>query len=85
MHRFKSYVHNTAAPEGFIVEGYITDECLTFCSRYLELVPTIFNISLRNVDDTMGGISFIRLDMETCMQAHRYILFNCDELIQILT
>ncbi|KAB1224227.1 hypothetical protein CJ030_MR2G005740 [Morella rubra] len=33
----------------------------------------------------MGGISFVRLDMKTCMQAHRYILFNCDELIQIRT
>ena len=85
MHRFKSYVRNTAAPEGFIAEGYIADEYLTFCSRYLESVPMIFNRLPRNVDNTMGGISFVRLDMKTCMQAHRYILFNCDELIQIRT
>ncbi|XP_025662248.1 uncharacterized protein [Arachis hypogaea] len=32
----KSYVRNKAAPEGCIAEGYIIEECLTFCSRYLE-------------------------------------------------
>ncbi|XP_038982201.1 uncharacterized protein LOC120110683 [Phoenix dactylifera] len=34
--RLKEYVRNRAYPEGSIAEGYIADECLTFCSRYLE-------------------------------------------------
>uniref|UniRef100_A0A803MV00 DUF4218 domain-containing protein n=1 Tax=Chenopodium quinoa TaxID=63459 RepID=A0A803MV00_CHEQI len=29
----KSYVRNRAHPEGSIAEGYLADECLTFCSR----------------------------------------------------
>ncbi|KAL3337469.1 hypothetical protein AABB24_029894 [Solanum stoloniferum] len=32
----KSYVRNCACPEGSIAEAYIANECLAFCSRYLE-------------------------------------------------
>ncbi|XP_075100759.1 uncharacterized protein LOC142176620 isoform X2 [Nicotiana tabacum] len=32
----KSYVRNCACPEGSIAEAYIANECMTFCSRYLE-------------------------------------------------
>nr|XP_023910906.1 uncharacterized protein LOC112022526 [Quercus suber] len=31
--RLKSYVRNRAASEGSIAEGYIVEECLTFCSQ----------------------------------------------------
>ena len=27
-------------PKGFIAEGYIAEECTTFCSRYLDDVET---------------------------------------------
>ncbi|XP_072054334.1 uncharacterized protein [Arachis hypogaea] len=48
----KSYVRNKAAPEGCIAEGYIIEECLTFCSRYLEdgNIETRFNRPRRNDD-----------------------------------
>ncbi|XP_029146011.1 uncharacterized protein [Arachis hypogaea] len=32
----KSYVRNQACPEGSIAEGYISNECLAFCSLYME-------------------------------------------------
>ncbi|XP_019223770.1 PREDICTED: uncharacterized protein LOC109205511 [Nicotiana attenuata] len=32
----KSYVRNRACPEGSIAEAYIANECMAFCSRYLE-------------------------------------------------
>ena len=48
--RLKSYVRNKAQPEGSIAEGYMAEEVLTFCSRYLEDIETIFNRSSR-VDD----------------------------------
>ncbi|XP_020890992.1 uncharacterized protein LOC110230972 isoform X2 [Arabidopsis lyrata subsp. lyrata] len=48
--RFKSYVRNRAQPEGSICEQYIADECLTFCSMYLDDVETRFN-RIRRVDD----------------------------------
>jgi len=33
--KLKRYVRNKACTKGSIVEGYIIDECLTFCSMYL--------------------------------------------------
>nr|XP_009800440.1 PREDICTED: uncharacterized protein LOC104246330 [Nicotiana sylvestris] len=36
----KSYVRNRAYPEGSIAEAYIANECMTFCSRYLEGVDS---------------------------------------------
>ena len=39
----KSYVKNRAQPEGSIAEGYLVEECLTFCSRYLAGIETRFN------------------------------------------
>ncbi|XP_052107465.1 uncharacterized protein LOC127740505 [Arachis duranensis] len=48
----KSYVRNRSRPEGSIAEGYLANECINFCSRYLhEDVQTRFNRVPRNNDD----------------------------------
>ncbi|XP_015168116.1 uncharacterized protein [Solanum tuberosum] len=39
----KSLIGNRACPEGCIAEGYIANECMTLCSRYLHKVETRFN------------------------------------------
>ena len=49
LYTLKRYVRNRARPEGSIAEAYIADECLTFCSRYMDDVETIFNQKLRNI------------------------------------
>ena len=36
----KGYVRNKANPEGSLAEGYISEECMTFCSRFLEDINT---------------------------------------------
>ena len=79
--RLKSYVHNKVCPEGSIAEGYLGEECLTFCSRYLESVETIFNRPIRNIEDSTGAVVSIALDQKSWIQAHRYVLFECDEII----
>ncbi|XP_061371520.1 uncharacterized protein LOC133314095 [Gastrolobium bilobum] len=48
--QLKSYVKNKARPEGSIAEGYLMQEILTFCSRYLDDIETRFNRPSR-VDD----------------------------------
>ncbi|KAL4337201.1 hypothetical protein AHAS_Ahas12G0086500 [Arachis hypogaea] len=48
--RLKKYVYNRAQPEGSIAEGYISEEILTFCSRYLDNIETRIN-RLGRVDD----------------------------------
>ncbi|RVW72347.1 hypothetical protein CK203_055429 [Vitis vinifera] len=44
----KSYVCNKSHPEGSIVEGYMAEECTTFCSRYLHDVETKHDREERN-------------------------------------
>ena len=39
----KGYVRNKAQPEGSIAEGYIVEECMTFCSRFLEDIDMKLN------------------------------------------
>ncbi|XP_057251763.1 uncharacterized protein LOC125498631 [Beta vulgaris subsp. vulgaris] len=46
----KSHVSNKAQPEGSIAEGFLLWETITFCSRYLESVETMFNKPKRNDD-----------------------------------
>jgi hypothetical protein len=74
-------MHNKASPEGCIAEGYIVEELLTFCSRYLELSQTVFNRPVRNHDDARGEVKSFNLDEKSLAQAHRYILINSDDFI----
>ena len=87
------YVMNKAHPEGSIAEGYITEECMTFCSQFFEDVPTCpKHHESAAVSEPPSGLSvFGSLDYsrkgfsmekskDTEMRTMRhYILTNCDE------
>ena len=49
LHRLKSYVRNKACLERSIIEGYIMQEQVNFCSRYLNRVETRLNQVRRNL------------------------------------
>ena len=49
LYTLKCYVRNRARPEGSIAEAYVADECLTFCSKYINDVETRFNREPRNI------------------------------------
>lgn len=88
--RLKSYVRNKAQPEGSIAEGYVKDECLTFCSRYFKESETLFNRPIRNDENIcrkemymlnsggrkIGKTEIVELDYKSLAQAHRYVLLN---------
>jgi hypothetical protein len=97
--KLKSYVRNKAHPEGSIAESYLADECMAFCSRYLEGFSTKHNQPARNDDNPHQSESSIyshksilfppvgkslgrpigyTLGEDESVQAHRYVLFNCD-------
>ncbi|XP_075658768.1 uncharacterized protein LOC142628587 [Castanea sativa] len=78
----KSYVRNRAAPKGCIAERYIVEECLTFCSRYMEGVETIFNRPTRKMEESTRAVSSVALGNRELTQAHRYVLFNSDNIYQ---
>ena len=78
--RLKSYVYNKTYPEGSITEGYIAEECLAFCSHYFKSIETAFNRPVRNVKESMGAVMSITLNSNSWIQAHLYVLFNCEEI-----
>ena len=54
--KLKSYVRNRSKPEGSIAEGYLAEECLTFCSRFLsggDAVPK-FESCPQNMEYAIG-------------------------------
>lgn len=59
----KGYVRNKAHPEGSIAEGYILEECMTFCSRFVDGMPTKISQSERHedggADEPPTGITII--------------------------
>ena len=52
MKTIKEYVQNRARLGGLIAEGYVVNEALTFCSKYLKGLETKFNSPERNPDLT---------------------------------
>lgn len=95
----KGHVRSKSHPEGSIAEGYIFDECLNFCSCYLEGVETRFSRNGMNdaPEPESSSMPFfksnghcvasqctITLDQKTWLQAHRYVLFNYDNIIPYL-
>ncbi|KAJ0510828.1 putative Transposase-associated domain-containing protein [Helianthus annuus] len=49
--KLKSYVRNKSHPEGSIAEGYLIDECLNFCSRYMHGLNASHGKGAENGDD----------------------------------
>lgn len=50
----KGYVRNKAHPEGSIAEGYVAEECMTFCSRFLDNIDTKLNRPERHESATIN-------------------------------
>ena len=78
-----------------MAEGYLAEECATFCSRYLEGVETRYNRGDQNEDESehdevnylfssggrkMGKVEVFRLDDVTWVQAHQHVLFQHEEV-----
>lgn len=88
---------NKAYPEGSISEGYMLEETINFCSRYLEEIDSMFSRLKRNDDGNedsskylfcsagrmLGQKNIIRLDTKSLEQAHRYVLLHSDEMNEL--
>ncbi|XP_052874561.1 uncharacterized protein LOC128280456 [Gossypium arboreum] len=94
--KLKSYCRNKRYPEGSIAEGYLAEECMTFCSRYLEDAETRLNRPSRNAGlndndlaetylfqsygEPIGKVEIVELDDISWIQAHRYVLLTTIQL-----
>lgn len=90
--KLKSYVRNRSRPEGSIAEGYLAEECLIFCSRFLgddsEKINAKYFTEAEGENQANSGYpigaggnkdgKYFHMNDETWMQAHRYTLFNCE-------
>ena len=99
MRILKGYVTNKARPEACIAERYIENECVTFCSMYLNDVDTVFNKIERNNEmihpggeisvfsskrRPIGGYRTCDLSEAELMKIHTYILNNCPEMEELI-
>ena len=81
----KGYVRNLNRPEGSIVQNYIAEEAIEFCSEYLRDVSAI-GLPHNDEDDTFNecrGITsgvIVRVDRELLCKAHRNVLQNSNEV-----
>ena len=93
--RLKGSIHTKSHPEGSIMEWSMFNECLTLCARYLhgvgqishqprieedDITPTFF----RSIGQGLAGKCTSSLDHKTWVQAHRYVLFNHDNIAPYL-
>ncbi|CAI0559000.1 unnamed protein product [Linum tenue] len=98
LNTLKGFVRNRAHPEGSIAEAYLVDECLTFCSMYLDGIETQFNALERNFDiEVDGKLSVfssklrplghgkpVTMSVEDLDMVHWYVLSNCEEVLPYL-
>ena len=83
--KLKSYVKNRSKPEASIAEGYLSEECLTFCSRFLGNDGAIKSskcLAKQNLEYSIGTRrnkdgKTIYLKESQLLECHRYFLFNC--------
>ena len=52
--KLKRFVRNRARLEGSIAEGYLSIECLTFCSMYLREIEIVWSCEEQNSDRCQG-------------------------------
>ena len=88
--RVTRMVHSRSQPEGAIAEGYIFEETLNFCSKYLDGCQTVFNRPSRHGDNSehnkenylrifghpKSASASSQLDFTAWTQAQRCVLFN---------
>lgn len=83
----KGYVKNTARPEGCISECYIQEECMKYCSNYVEQAKDIGERPTRNEQSPTSvegrplskGVHVL-MPQEMLKIAHRYVLFNTSDV-----
>ncbi|XP_063942812.1 uncharacterized protein LOC108203257 [Daucus carota subsp. sativus] len=83
--KLKSYVRNRSKPEGSMAEGYLADECITFCSRFLNDTIKTKNEQNIHVGYSIGSRrnkdgKSVELEDKDWIKVHRYVLFNCGNI-----
>jgi len=86
----KGYVKNQYRPKASMIERYIAEESVEFCSDYMAkakpiVVPQRSWLNKCSISNIIRGVSVISKDHEKLLQAHLYILNNTNEVIPYLS
>ncbi|KAL3653958.1 hypothetical protein CASFOL_003639 [Castilleja foliolosa] len=80
----KGYVKNPYRPEASIVERYVAEEAIEFCSQYLSETKSVGHPTSRHEGRGLGkgtiGGKVKNADREEVLKAHLYILNNTPEV-----
>ena len=77
----KGYVRNRSRPEGCIIECYVAEEAVEFCSEYLESAQTIgIPKSLESRQNVRMGFKVTPVEYKMLCEAHFYVLQNTPEV-----
>jgi hypothetical protein len=80
----KGYVKNRSRPEGCIVERYIVEEAIEFCTEYFTDVESIglpmSRHSGRTMGEGIGACKVVAIPKIKWEQAHLYVLHNAEEV-----
>ncbi|XP_028201789.1 uncharacterized protein LOC114385965 [Glycine soja] len=84
----KGYTKNQYRPEASIVERYVAEEAIEFCSEYIENGSPVGLPESRHESTRQGrgtrGFNVVTMDREQVSQAHLYVLNNTAEVIPYL-
>ena len=79
----KGYTKNQYRPEASIVERYIAEESIEFCSEYIETVKPVglpeTHHDERKGGKGTGGCNVVTMRRQEVSQVHLYILNNTQE------
>ncbi|KAI5334525.1 hypothetical protein L3X38_024658 [Prunus dulcis] len=79
----KGYIQNRTRPEGCIVEQYIAEEAVEFCTEHLSDVSTVGVPSSQKmgVSKPLSGCTVSLVDRDLLNQTHLYVLENTEEVL----
>ncbi|XP_028184604.1 uncharacterized protein LOC114371338 [Glycine soja] len=81
----KGYTKNLYRPEASIVERYVVEEAIEFCSQYIEMATPVGLPQSRHGSTMEGrgtrGFNVVTMDRQQLAQAHLYVLHNTAEVI----
>ena len=81
----KGYTKNRYRPKASIVERYVAEEAIGFCSEYISTGTLVGVPQSRHDLSTQGrgiqGFNVVTMDRKKLSQAHLYVLHNTTEVI----
>src|SRR3989337_2660814 len=51
----KGFIHNMSRPDGSIIQGYLTQECISFCENYIGVEDPVVGLPVKKHHGRLEG------------------------------